>query len=206
MGCNLVFPGGRLLAIRYLEKPKGCLKTLRLLHEQGEVTIRDIMRKTSLSQNGAYSTLDHLVNLDLIEPLAEKTSRGMPKTYGATGKGEELLFHLSLFFDTLRIASGKDDIVACLGNPYCTLEILLKAYCEGSVTLTSLVGDKGMCKSTAHMGLQNLAELGLLRMKTRKGFRLTRKEYSLTAKGQIAGKVLFLVNEKMRSITKLRQA
>lgn len=188
------------LRIKHIERPKGCLRALRLLNEQGEITIRDLMRKASLSQSGAYSSVNHLAGLDLIKLAAKHCRPGFPKAYRPTEKGEELLVPLSVFFDSLPLVTRRENIDRYLVNPYRTLEILLEAYRRESVTLTDLVKEAGMCKSTACSGLQALRDLDLLEMEVRTEFRRTTKEYSLTETGQFLGRVVFLVDEKMDSI------
>lgn len=189
-----------VVQIKHIERPKGCLRALRLLNEQGEITIRDLMKKASLSQSGAYSSLDHLVGLDLIELSAKHCRPGCSKIYRPTEKGEELLIPLSVFFDSLPLVTRRENIDRYLVNSYRTLEILLEAYRRGSVTMTDLVKEAGMCKSTACSGLQALLDLNLVDMEVRTEFRKTTKEYSLTETGQFLGRVVFLVDEKMDSI------
>lgn len=82
---------GESMAIAYLEKPKGCLKTLRLIDRKGEATIRELIRETSLSQNSVYSSLNHLTELGLIEPITGSTTQGTSKEFRPTQEGEELL-------------------------------------------------------------------------------------------------------------------
>ena len=126
------------MAIAYLEKPKGCLKTLRLLDRKGEITIRELMRETSLSQNGAYSSLDHLAGLGVVESPTESTIRGASKKYKPTREGEELLRLVSVFFDLLELVSRRENIDPYLETPYRSWEILLRTYRDGRVSLTIL--------------------------------------------------------------------
>jgi predicted transcriptional regulator len=161
------------------------------------------MKKASLSQSGAYSSLDHLSELDLIELSATNCRPGRAKTYRPTEKGEELLVPLSVFFDSLPLITRRENIdcyLVSLVSSYRTLEILLEAYRRGSVTLTSLVWEARMCKTTAHSGLQALVDLGLAEMEVRTEYRKTTKEYSLTKIGQFLGRMVFLVDEKMTSL------
>jgi DNA-binding PadR family transcriptional regulator len=188
------------LTIKHLEKPKGCLETLRLIDEQSQVTVRDLIKKTSLSQSGAYSSLCHLEDLGLIEASAEPIPRGTPKRFRLTEEGKELLLPLSLFFDSLQLLTRKDNVESYLKAPHCSLEILLKTYRRGHVTITSLVKKERMCRSTAYAGLKALMDLGLLKMRVKKGFRKARKEYSLTEKGQLLGKIVFIVDKRMASL------
>lgn len=176
------------------------MKALKLLNEQGEITIRGLMRKASLSQNGAYSSLNHLARLNLIEPSSERFTRGAAKKYKATGIGEELLLHLSVFFDSLKFLAQKRNIDCYLENSCRTLEILLKICKQGNISLSELVEKEGMCKTTAYSSLQDLTNLGLLRMRLKKSFRTTRKEYSLTEKGQYLGRIILIVDQKMHSL------
>ncbi len=127
---------GESKAIAYLEKPKGCLKTLRLLDRKGEITIRELMRETSLSQNGAYSSLDHLAGLGVVESPTESTIRGASKKYKPTRKGEELLRLVSVFFNLLELVSRRENIDPYLETPYRSWEILLRTYRDGRVSLT----------------------------------------------------------------------
>lgn len=188
------------MQIKHIERPKGCLRALRLLNEQGEITIRDLMKKASLSQSGAYSSLDHLTGLDLIELSAKHCRPGCSKIYRPTEKGEGLLIPLSVFFDSLPLVTRRENIDRYLVNSYRTLEILLEVYRRGSVTLANLVKEAGMCKSTASSGLQALVSLDLVVMEIRTEFRKTTKEYSLTEIGQFLGRIVFLVDEKITSL------
>ncbi len=192
------------MAIEYLEKRKGCLVTLRLLNARGEMTIREIMRESSLSQNGAYSSLDHLTKLGLTERerLPSPVHRGSPRRYKLTEEGEELLLPLSIFFDSLEYVFRKGDTDLFLMTRSRSLEVLVKIFRKGHACITELVEDEGICKSTAHSALQNLANLGLLRMRVRKDFRMTRKEYSLSEKGQYLGRLLNMVDDKMSLLVK----
>lgn len=194
-----VEPWRVVLRINHIERPKGCLRALRLLNEQGEITIRGLMKKTSLSQSGAYSSVNHLAGLDLIELAAESPRPGCSKAYRLTERGRELLVPLSVFFDSLPLVTRRENIDRYLVNSYRTLEILLEAYRRGRVTLTDLVKG-GMCKSTACSGLRALSDLDLLEMEVRTEFRKTMKEYSPTPQGQYLGRIVQLVDEKMDAL------
>jgi predicted transcriptional regulator len=191
-----------VLQIKHIERPKGCLRALRLLSEQGEITVRDLMKKASLSQSGAYSSMNHLAGLDLIECSVKGCRPGRCKAYRPTEKGEELLVPLSVFFDSLPLVTRRENIDRYLVNSYRTLEILLEAYRRGCVTMTNLVKEAGMCKSTACSGLRTLLDLDLLEMEVRTEFRKTTKEYSLTPEGQFLGKIVQLVDEKMGALVR----
>lgn len=189
------------MRIKHIERPKGCLRALRLLNEQGEITIRDLMRRASLSQSGAYSSVNHLRRLDLIEYSSRDYRPGRSKAYRATERGRDLLVPLSVFFDSLPLVTRRENIDRYLMNSYRTLEILLEACRRGRVTLTDLV-ENGMCKSTACSGLRALLDLDLLEMKVRTEFRRTRKEYSPTPEGQYLGRIVQLVDEKMGTLAR----
>lgn len=190
------------MAIAHLEKPKGCLKTLRLLDRKGEITIRELMRETSLSQNGAYSSLDHLAGLGVVESPTESAIRGASKKYKPTRKGEELLRLVSVFFNLLELVSRRENIDPYLETPYRSWEILLRTYRDGRVSLTSLLEGGEVCKTTARSALRTLSDLGLVEMEVKRNIRKTKKEYSLTRKGEYLGEIMLIIDEKMSSLVK----
>lgn len=193
------------MAIEYLEKPRGCLETLRPFAERREVTISDVLMRTSLSQSCAYASLNHLAKLDLIARSTEHSTRRAPRRYKLTHKGKELLLPLSVFFDTLDFALGGRDILPHLAVPYRNLEVLILLRERGHVCHTELVEEEGMCKTTARSALQALKNLGLLRVEVKRNFRRTRKEYSLTETGQCVARALSIVDERLASLVKQNQ-
>jgi predicted ArsR family transcriptional regulator len=190
--------GGWPLSIRYLEKPKGCLGILRLLTEQKDITISDILTRTALSQSCAYSSLNRLAELDLVELSTKFSTRGTPKRYKLTPKGEKLLLPLSVFFDTLKFALEDGDACPHLVVPHRNLEVLVLLHEKGHVSHAELVQKEGMCKTTARATLQVLKNLGLLCMEVKRDFRRTTKEYSLTEKGQRVARALCILVENLR--------
>lgn len=193
------------MAIEYLEKPKGCLIVLELLSEEGEVTIRNIVKKTPLGQRGAYSSIGHLVKIGLIELADGPVARGTPKRYRLTQKGKEILLPLSAFFDSLNFLFGKRDVDRYLMLPYRSLGIMIKTFREGRVCLSELVDKEGICKTTAHSSLHTLVDVGLLRTRVKKNFRRSRKEYTLTERGQYIGKLVLVADKKLRLLMKNEQ-
>jgi DNA-binding HxlR family transcriptional regulator len=190
------------LAIKILEKPKGCLRILRLFTGHDQLTVREIMRDLSLSQSGAYSSLDHLARLGLIERESSTTgaTRGLAREYCLTNEGEELLIPLSVYFDLLKLVFRREDIDSYLSLPYRSMEILVKIHSKGNVCFSELVKKEGICKSTASSVLRTLQDCGLLEVSVKTSLRRTEKRYSLTETGQCVARVLVLVNQTMRTL------
>lgn len=181
------------------------METLRLFAERREVTISDVLMRTSLSQSGAYASLNHLARLDLVARPTESSNRRAPKKHKLTHKGNELLLPLSVFFDTLDLVLGRKDILPHLAVPYRNLEVLILLREKGHVSHTELVEEEGLCKTTARSALQALKNLGLLEVEAKRSFRRTRKEYSLTEKGQYIGRTLSIVDQRLASLVKENQ-
>lgn len=160
------------------------------------------MREISLSQSGAYSSLDHLTRLGLIERESPSAgaSRGVARRYGLTNEGEELLLPLSVYFDFLKLVLRREDIDSYLTLPYRSLEVLVKIHAKGEVSLSELVEKEGMCKSTASSVLRTLQDCRLLKVRVKSSLRRTEKQYSLTEIGQCVGRILVLVNQTMSSL------
>lgn len=160
------------------------------------------MRVTSLSQNGAYSSLDHLAGLGVIEEPTEPTIRGASRKYRPTREGEELLRLLSFLFDLLELVSRMENIEPYLEAPYRSWEILLRTYRDGHVSLSRLLEGGEICKTTARSALRALSDLGQVEMEVKRNIRNTRKAYSSTRKVQQLGKIVLVIDGKMSSLVK----
>ena len=53
--------------IQDLEKPVGCIEALAAAHRDGNITVTDLIRIQGMSQRTAYSSLENLIDLDLME-------------------------------------------------------------------------------------------------------------------------------------------
>lgn len=183
--------------IQDLEKPVGCIEALAAAHRDGSVTVTNLIRDQGMSQRTAYSSLEKLIDLDLMECKECRESGRLVRRYSATERAEKLAMYVDAACATMRELERKKDVSNLNRLPLGSLAILTKIYKEGHTTISGLRNEGGMCGNTAYSALDSLAKSGLIFQEVESEFPRTVKKYKLTEDGAYLGKVLDLADIAM---------
>ena len=192
--------GGWGLNIQDLEKPVGCIEALASAHRNGSVTVTDLIRKVGMPQKTAYSSLEKLMELDLLNCEDCKEGGRIVRRYSTTDKADRIAMYLDAACTTMRELERKNDTENLNRLPVGSLAILTKIYKEGYTTISDLREDDGMCGNTAYSALDSLTKSGLIYQEVESDFPRTVKKYKLTEDGAYLGKVLDLADVAMTLI------
>jgi DNA-binding IclR family transcriptional regulator len=185
------------LNIRELEKPVGCIEAMATAHRNGGVTITDLIRNVGMSQKTAYSSLEKLMELDLLQ-CDDLTDGGRTvKRYSTSAKAEKLAMYLDAVCTTMKELERKNGTKNLNRLPVGSLAILTKIYKGGFTTISDLREEDGMCGNTAYSALDSLKECGLIFQEVESDFPRTVKKYKLTEDGDYLGKILDLADMAM---------
>lgn len=188
--------------IQDLEKPVGCIEALAAAHRNGSVTVTDLIRNVGMSQKTAYSSLERLMELELLDREECKESGRIVRRYFSTKRASNLAMYLDAACATMRELESKKDMESLNRLPVGSLAILTKIYKEGFTTISDLREEDGMCGNTAYSALDSLTKSGLIFQDVESEFPRTVKKYKLTEDGVYLGKVLDLADVAMMLIEK----
>ncbi|TET91592.1 MAG: ArsR family transcriptional regulator [Methanomassiliicoccales archaeon] len=180
-------------SIRDLEQPKGCIKVLACLKERQPACVSDIIRSTGLSQEGVYSSLERLEELDILRTSEEEPVRGRENPRSLTEWGDRLGNIVLALICTLREISGKHNIDPYLKMPVGSLSILVHTYHSGSITPKEAIS-MGLCITSASSAFRKLRGLGLVYYYKKKRFRRTTKVHKLTEDGKYLTRLLDIID------------
>jgi DNA-binding IclR family transcriptional regulator len=183
--------------IQDLEKPVGCIEALAAAHRNGSVTVTDLIRNMGMSQKTAYSSLEKLMELKLLDCEECKEGGRIVRRYSSTDRADKLAMYLDATCTTMRELERKNDIQSLNRLPVGSLAILTKIYKEGFTTISDLREDDGMCGNTAYSALDSLTKSGLIFQDVESEFPRTVKKYKLTEDGAYLSKVLDLADVAM---------
>jgi DNA-binding IclR family transcriptional regulator len=185
------------LNIQELEKPVGCIEAMAAAHRTGGVTITDLIRNVGMSQKTAYSSLEKLMELDLLQCEDLVDGGRTVRRYSAMDKAEKLAMYLDAVCITMKELERKNGTKNLNRLPVGSLAILIKIYQEGFTTISDLREEDGMCGNTAYSALDSLKECGLIFQEVESEFPRTVKKYKLTEDGSYLGKILDLADMAM---------
>lgn len=183
--------------IQDLEKPVGCIEVLAAAHRNGSLTVTDLIRNVGMSQKTAYSSLEKLIELELLDCKECKEGGRIVRRYSATDKAERVAMYLDAACNTMRELERKSEVSSLKRLPLGSLAILTKIYKEGFATISNLREEDGMCGNTAYSALDSLRECGLIFREVESEFPRTVKKYKLTEDGAYLAKVLDLADVAM---------
>ncbi len=183
--------------IQDLEKPVGCIEALAAAHRNGSVTVTDLIRNIGMSQKTAYSSLEKLMELELLNCEDCKEGGRIVRRYSTTEKADRVAMYLNAACSTMRELERKNDIENLNRLPVGSLAILTRIYKEGFTTISHLREDDGMCGNTAYSALESLTKSGLIFREVESDFPRTVKKYKLTEDGAYLSKVLDLADVAM---------
>jgi DNA-binding IclR family transcriptional regulator len=185
------------LNIQELEKPVGCIEAMAAAHRNSGITITDLIRNVGMSQKTAYSSLEKLMDLNLLkcEDLVEggRTVR----RYSTKANAEKLAMYLDAVCSTMKELERKNEVTGLNRLPVGSLAILIKIYKEGFTIISDLREEDGMCGNTAYSALDSLTRSGLIYQEVESEFPRTVKKYKLTEDGAYLGKILDLADIAM---------
>ena len=182
------------MSIQELEKPVGCIETMAAAHRSGGVTITDLIRNVGMSQKTAYSSLEKLMELDLLQCEDLVDGGRTVRKYSTRDKAEKLAMYLDAVCTTMKELERKNRTRNLNRLPVGSLAILIKIYKEGFTTISDLREEAGMCGNTAYSALDSLKESGLIFQEVESEFPRTVKKYKLTEDGAYLGKILDLAD------------
>jgi DNA-binding IclR family transcriptional regulator len=185
------------LNIQKLEKPVGCIEALAAAHRGGGVTITDLIRNVGMSQKTAYSSLEKLMELDLLACEDLVDGGRTVRRYSTRDKAEKLAMYLDAVCTTMKELERKNGTKNLNRLPVGSLAILIKIYKEGFTTISDLREEDGMCGNTAYSALDSLKDSGLIFQEVESEFPRTVKKYKLTEDGAYLGRILDLADIAM---------
>lgn len=167
------------------------------------VTITNLVKDMGMSQKTAYSSLQKLIELDLLYHTEVRENGRMVRRYFPKDRARRLSMYLDVAYTTMRELESKNDIPNLTRLPVGSLAIVARIYDEGYTTITDLREEACMCGNTAYSALDALSKSGLIRKETVNGFPRMVK-YRLTDDGAYLGKILDLANIAMMLLEKQR--
>jgi predicted ArsR family transcriptional regulator len=166
-------------------------------HRGGGVTITDLIRNVGMSQKTAYSSLEKLMDLDLLKCDDLMEGGRTVRRYSTSERAEVLAMYLDAVCITIKELERKNDTSGLNRLPVGSLAILIKIYKEGFTTISDLREEDGMCGNTAYSALDSLTKSGLILQEIESEFPRTVKKYKLTEDGAYLGKILDLADIAM---------
>jgi predicted ArsR family transcriptional regulator len=166
-------------------------------HRTGGVTITDLIRKVGMSQKTAYSSLEKLMELDLLQCEDLVDGGRTVRKYSTEDRAKKLAMYLDAVCTTMKELERKNGTKNLNRLPVGSLAILIKIYQEGFTTISDLREEDGMCGNTAYSALDSLKECGLIIQEVESEFPRTVKKYKLTEDGDHLGKILDIADMAM---------